>query len=421
MNLPAPPIPAISAPSTVSGAPVPAGPALVLTGGGARAAYQAGVLSAIAGMARDCAVPGEARPSPFSVIAGTSAGAINAAALACQADDFQAATDRLEAIWSNFHSGQVYRSDSLGIAMTGARWLATFTLGWALPRLRLTRPQSLLDNAPLGDLLAAALPIDRLDALIESGCLSALAVTASSYSSGEHVTFYQSRDPIRPWTRSQRIAVRQSIGIGHLLASAAIPFVFPAVATELRGRRHWFGDGSMRMIAPLAPAIHLGADRVLVIGCGSVAGEAERLDGDVDGPPSLARIGGHALSGIFTDALSTDLERLQRINRTLALMDPVTRRRTGLRPVEVLAIEPSRSIGELASQSIGALPVPVRVMLRAVGVGGRAADARGTALASYLLFESAFTRELIALGRHDALARRDALIDFFGWQPISPR
>jgi len=394
MNLPAPPIPAISAPSTVSGAPVPAGPALVLTGGGARAAYQAGVLSTIASMARDCAVPGEARPSPFSVISGTSAGAINAAALACQADDFQAATDRLEAIWSDFHSGQVYRSDSLGIAMTGARWLATFTLGWALPRLRLTRPQSLLDNAPLGDLLAAALPIDRLDALIESGCLSALAVTASSYSSGEHVTFYQSRDPIRPWTRSQRIAVRQSIGIGH---------------------------GSMRMIAPLAPAIHLGADRVLVIGCGSVASEAERLDGDVDGPPSLARIGGHALSGIFTDALSTDLERLQRINRTLALMDPVTRGRTGLRPVEVLAIEPSRSIGELASQSIGALPVPVRVMLRAVGVGGRAGDARGTALASYLLFESAFTRELIALGRHDALARRDALIDFFGWQPSSPR
>jgi len=404
-----------------SGDPLHDGPALVLTGGGARAAYQAGVLAAIAAMASDCAPLADGRRSPFSVIAGTSAGAINAAALACHADDFQVATDRLEAIWSSFHSGQVYRSDSLGIAMTGARWLATFTLGWALPRLPITRPQSLLDNAPLGDLLAAALPIERLDALIEAGCLSALAVTASSYTSGEHVTFYQSRAPIRPWTRSQRIAVRQPIGIAHLLASAAIPFVFPAVATELRDRRHWFGDGSMRMIAPLAPAIHLGADRVLVIGCGSVAGEAERFDGDGDDPPSLARIGGHALSGIFTDALATDLERLQRINRTLALMEPESRDRTGLRPIDVLAIEPSRSIGELASQSISALPAPVRVMLRAVGVGGRAADARGTALASYLLFESAFTRELIALGRQDALARRDALIGFFGWQPRRSR
>jgi NTE family protein len=384
---------------------------LVLTGGGARAAYQVGVLKAIAQIRREV---GSGTGNPFPVITGTSAGAINAAALACRADDFDGAVAGLGQVWENFHADQVYRSDSIGVIRTGARWLTMMSLGWVIARWRRARPRSLLDNTPLAGLLESWVSTGRVRELMEQGHLQGLAVTASSYGSGLHVTFYEALQDIVPWTRSQRIAVRDTITVPHLLASSAIPFVFPAIPLEIEGRTEYFGDGSMRQAAPISPAVHLGAKRILVVGAGRMheppgprAGSSEY--------PNLAQIAGHALSNIFLDALAVDVERLQRINATLKLLTPEALAATNLRPIEVLVIAPTERLDDLAAKHLGSLPAPIRAMLRGVGVSGRGEGARGAALASYLLFESPYTRELVALGVSDTMARRDEVIAFFGW------
>ncbi len=385
---------------------------LVLTGGGARAAYQVGVLKALARIRRDC---GEADgPNPFPVIAGTSAGAINAAALACGADNFDLAVRGLCKVWENFHADQVYRADSLGVIRTGARWLTMLSIGWALARWRRARPRSLLDNTPLEGLLTRLVSTERLRQMMREGHLKALAVTASSYGSGLHVTFYDAANGIVPWTRSQRLAVRQAIDVPHLLASSAIPFVFPAVALQIDGHTEYCGDGSMRQAAPISPAVHLGAQRILVVGAGRMHEPPGERAGSSE-YPNLAQIAGHALSNIFLDALAVDVERLQRINSTLALLTPEARAATSLKPIEVLVIAPSQRLDDIAAKHLGELPLPVRALLRGVGVQGQGDDARGAALASYLLFEAPYTRELVELGVHDTLLRRGDVLRFFGW------
>ena len=390
---------------------------LVLTGGGARAAYQVGVLKALAQIRRDCGATGSG--NPFPVITGTSAGAINAAALACRADDFDAAVHGLCEVWENFHAEQVYRSDSIGVIRTGARWLTMMSVGWVIARWRRARPRSLLDNAPLAELLQRMVSSERLHVVMRQGHLQALAVTASSYGSGLHVTFYEATRDILPWTRSQRIAVRDTITVPHLLASSAIPFVFPAVPLSIDGRIEYCGDGSMRQSAPISPAVHLGAQRILVVGAGRMHEPPGERSGSSE-YPNLAQIAGHALSNIFLDALAVDVERLQRINSTLQLLPPQALAQTTLRPIEVLVIAPSQRLDDLAAKHLGSLPVPIRAMLRGVGVSGRGTDARGAALASYLLFESAYTRELVALGVADTLARREEVAAFFEWRPAAP-
>jgi NTE family protein len=396
---------------------------LVLSGGGARAAYQVGVLRAIARLRRASAAA--LRRSPFGVICGTSAGAINAAALACNADQFDAAVEGIAKVWEDFHAEQVYRADSLGVIRSGAQWLTMLSLGWLITRWRRARPRSLLDNAPLAELLAQMVPLQRLPRMLSGRHIQALAVTASNYSSGEHVTFYQSAAPVAPWVRSQRVAVAAELSAAHLLASSAIPFVFPATELSMAGadadaRRmlEWFGDGSMRQTAPVSPAIHLGAQRVLIIGAGRIQEPPGRWVENT-GYPSLAQIAGHTLAGIFLDALAVDVERLQRINRTLALLSDEARLATPLRPIEALVIAPSQRLDDLAARHQGSLPAPVRALLRGVGVSGQGRAAQGAALASYLLFESGYTRELMALGEADVQARRDEVLGFFGW-PAPP-
>jgi NTE family protein len=368
---------------------------LLLTGGGARAAYQVGVLEAIAQLRRD-------------------------AALACGTDDFDATVRRIAEVWRDFRTDQVYHADALGMLDAMGRMRLLLGVGQLIAKWLRVRPRSLLDNRPLAGLLQRLVPLDRMPALMAGGHLQALAVTASSYSSGEHFTFFETARPTEPWVRSQRIAVASSVTHDHLMASSAIPFVFPATGLTVHGHTEYFGDGSMRQSAPISPAIHLGAERVLVIGAGRLhEPPADPGPNTMTGYPTLAQIAGHAMSSIFLDALAADIERLRRINRTLTLIPSALRAQSHLRPVELLVIAPSQRIDVIAARHVGALPGAVR-RLFGVRAGGAGNDIKGAAFASYLLFDSAFTGELMALGRADTQRQQDEVRRFFGWAAAAP-
>ena len=370
---------------------------LVLTGGGARAAYQVGVVKAV----RD--VLGNPVKNPFPILCGTSAGAINAATLAAHADDFTRAVAQLLEVWEHMRCELVYRTDFASIMKSGARWLASMML------LSRNNPVSLLDNAPLREMLDKGLPFARIQEHIDSGALYAVCVTASGYTSGQSVSFFQGGSGLEGWERNQRIGAAVVLQQDYLLASASLPFIFPAVKLH----REYFGDGSMRQIAPVSPALHLGADRVLIVGTGrqSMADQA-RARSNVY--PSLAQIAGHALNSIFLDSLMVDIERLERINRTVQLIprDKLEDSNITLRPVKVLFITPSQPIERLAARFSHDLPRSVRFILRPTGALARS----GSNLASYLLFEESFCRALIDLGYQDTLAREAEVKEFFAGQ-----
>ena len=369
--------------------------ALILPGGGARGSYQVGVLKAID------EIKGGDR-NPFPVICGTSAGAINAAVLASHAHEFSRGVARLDRFWSSMVCSRVYRTDAWSVLKTGLQWALSLGLGGRLVR----HPKALLDNRPLRIFLEQTLQLDGINEAINRGALRGLSITASGYTCASAISFYQSVQDVEPWERARRYGQPTRIGVSHLLASAALPLLFPAE----RIGNEFFGDGGMRMLAPLSPAIHLGADRLLVIST-----RDEKPDPVPVAPvpyPSLGEIGGYLLDTIFMDTLNADLNRLDRVNRTLGLLNDDQRRESDLKPMASLVIRPSRDLREVTHQHMGEIPRAVRTLLRALGGWGR--DWR---MASYLLFESDYCRELMEMGYADGMRQEQEIRDFLQFQP----
>ena len=371
---------------------------LILTGGGARVAYQVGVLKAIAEF-----LPRHAH-NPFPIICGTSSGSLNAVTLAVNARSFRKGVQYLINIWKNSHVDHVYRTDPVGVLKNSSRWLAGLIL--SSMGINKLNQVSLLDNAPMVAMLEATLPYEKIQENIDSKHLYALSITASGYGSGCSVTFYQGVEEILPWKRAHRLGIPTNIEPKHLLASSAIPFIFPAVLIN----REYFGDGSMRQIAPVSSALHLGATRVLIIGLSH--SEEEQNRSNICDYPSLAQIAGHVMDSIFLDSLEVDLERVQRINHSIGKLSEDVQQQINWRHVDVLVIEPSQAIEKIAERYAIHLPWTIRFLLRGIGAMRRS----GANLVSYLLFEKNFCRAMIELGYQDALKQKQEILAF-----INPR
>ena len=377
--------------------------ALILPGGGARGAYQVGVLKAMAEI-----LPRRS-PNPFSVISGTSAGAISSVVLASQARVFRHAVADLERVWGHFRSHHVFRADSWTMLKSSLHWAAAMVFGG----LGVGNPRSLLDNSPLREMLSRAINLHSIQESIDRGYLDAVTVTAAGYGSARSVSFFQGRDSLEPWDRVRRVGRRSEITLDHLMASIAVPMMFPPVMIQ----REYYGDGAMRQATPLSPAVHLGAERLLVIGVRDEEPEVPPGPDDEVPYPSLGRIAGYVLDALFMDGLSQDLERLTRVNLILENLPgrSLDTGATRLRYIDALIILPSRDIREIAVRHVHEMPRPVQLLMNGLG----ALNYGGRQLASYLLFEQGYTRELIKLGYEDGLARREQIQAFMDGVPIS--
>lgn len=386
---------------------------LVLTAGGARGAYQAGVLKRIG------EIPAlRRRPSPFRIIAGASAGAINGSMIAALADDVSEATAALTTIWTRLAVRDVFRPDLLSFAVNGLRLLADLGLGGLIGGGRV---QSLLDTSPLRGFLGAVLPLDGIGESIRKGHLYAIAVTATSYHSGRSFTFIQGRPGHPLWLKSRRVTLPVELTIDHICASAAIPIVFPPVQLAVEGRALWFGDGGLRLVNPLSPAIRLGATRVFAVGVRSPGAAAalsrtEQLAGadserSMHRPP-LAQICGVFLNAIFLDHLDADLDHLRRMNDLIAAYgggsEAAVAMHEPMRTVEPLVVSPSHDLALVAKAMGHRMPGVVRYLMEGLGTP----DAQSADLMSYLLFDRAYTRALVDIGYQDAAARIDEIEDF---------
>jgi NTE family protein len=357
---------------------------LVLTGGGARSAYQVGVLKGIAEMLR------RGSACPFPIITGTSAGAVSAIALASDAAHFRRSVYAIERVWRDFRVHQVFKADAVSMLRSGIHWmLAVLTGGWLVHP-----PHSFFDNTPLWNLLREQLHFDGIPRSLYKQHLQGIGICATCYADADSVTFYASASAVEPWSRVYRKGARVQLTLDHLMASLSIPFLFRPVLLQ----DQYFGDGAMRQTSPLSPAIHLGADRLLIIGVNDPAPESATPSRRAV-EPSFGQMFGFMLDSLFMDQLNADLERIGRYNEN-----------SDVRRIEFLVLTPSRDVNEIARRHARELPRSLRALMRIMGAN----NAASTLLMSYLLFERGFTRELIALGVEDARARADEIRAFLG-------
>lgn len=372
--------------------------ALILSGGGARAAYQVGVLKALADI-----LPPQIE-NPFPIICGTSAGAINALALAAHPGNFKESVTALATMWSNLHIGQVYLygwGDLLkGLGLLG---LSLFNQG-----VGRQRPLSLLDNSPLWDLLGSRIHFENIDKAIASGKLFAVSVSAMGYTSGHSVNFYQGHPDIESWNRYRRMGVATPMRLEHLIASSAIPTIFPAV----RIGSEYFGDGALRQLAPISPALHLGAESLFVVGVSGNRTSKAKKKPPIKHSPSMGQIVGHLFNSAFVDSLEGDIEHLERMNQLIKLIPPEKLQESSvkLRVVNNMIISPSSPLDAIAGRNVRYLPKSLRFFLRAIGA---TAKGGGATAASYLLFSTEFISELIELGYQDTIAESESILEFF--------
>ncbi len=371
---------------------------LVLPGGGARAAYQVGVLRAIADM-----LPGV--PNPFPIIVGTSAGAVAATVLATEACHWHRAVDSLERVWKHFHVDQVLKADALSMLRSGLHWGTSLVSGGLL----LPPPPAIFDNSPLRALLAHNIRWEHLRTSVRRGALKALALCATSYSTATSVAFFDGAPGLADWERHQRVGRRETLTLNHLMASMAVPFLFPPVRLD----EEFYGDGAQRQLWPLSPAIHLGADRLLIIGVRSEQGAGVNARGrSAAESPTMGQLFGYMLDTLFMDQIYANVEHVARLNQVAEIAPAAV---PGVHKVATLMIAPSEDLRLIATRHIKSLPRSLRALLRVMGARG----ASGAQLASYLMFESEFTQELIALGVRDARAQHEEIIEFLGGGQLS--
>lgn len=372
--------------------------ALILSGGGARAAYQVGVLKALA----EQLPPGA--NNPFPIICGTSAGAINAVTLAAHEGSFAEAVASLENVWRQLEPDHIYRSGWLELIHSfGKLIMSLLNRG-----VGVGQPISLLDNRPLRHLINRTVNFEKIDRAIGRGDIEAVCVTATSYHSGKSVSFFQGSPSIEDWSRYRRSGRRTLLNCDHLMASSAIPTLFPATRLEF----DYFGDGAMRQLAPLSPALHLGADSLFIIGVSANRDRQRRIEKSrPTHSPSVSQILGHLLNSAFIDSLESDIERLDRINELVDLLpgDEYLHGERNLRKIDRLVIAPSEELDRIAAANTDALPSSMRFFLRTTG--GTESGGGATA-ASYLLFAKPFVDALIALGYRDGMWNREGMMSF---------
>lgn len=364
--------------------------ALVLSGGGARGAYQAGVLS---GLAEEGLLQADA--GGFDILVGSSAGAINAGLLAAYADDLESAAGRATELWGTVEAQRVFRTDMRSLGGIGLRWVRDLSFGGIL---RSTGARSLLDTAPLRELLSGEIPFERIDANIDSGRLGALAIPATDLYTADGVVFLHAPPEVPIWKRGRWSIEATRIRVDHLMASSAIPIFFPSI--EIDGRH--FGDGSVRNTAPLSPAINLGAERIVAIGVRQPASETGTMRRNK--PPSIAQVAGALLDAVMLDAIGVDVEHSGRVN-TSVIAAPGEK---AFRWIDVLWLSPTRHFSDLAREFADRIPAIVRYLMRGLGT-----DDETSELASYLLFDPEFCGRLIEAGRTDVAERRDEIHRFF--------